>query len=185
MKGVLGITGTPGTGKKSVAPLAAKLLGVESFSIGELALAHGCARPMGGEYEVDTERLRRKLPALVPRPSVLHGHLLPAVLDPSLAERVVVLRCEPRTLGERLRSRRYPEPKVRANLEAELIGVVAAEAHDVFGSATVELDTTSAAPPKAAAAVARLTEGKASARRIDWTRSYGSAPKLRSLFPAG
>ncbi len=185
MKGILGITGTPGTGKKSVAPLAARLLGVDSFSIGDLALAHGCAKRKGGEYEVDTGRLRRKLSALMPRPSVLHGHLLPAVLDPSLAERVVVLRCEPRTLGERLRSRGYLEPKVRANLEAELIGVVAAEAHEAFGSATRELDTTSAAPPEAAAAVARLAEGKARGRRIDWTRSYGSAPKLRSLFPTG
>jgi adenylate kinase len=183
LNGILGITGTPGTGKKSIAPLVAELLGAECFSINELARDHGYAEAKGDDYEVDTKGLRRKIASLVPRPSVLHGHLLPAVLGRSLAERVVVLRCEPGVLGGRLRDRGYPGPKVRANLEAELIGLVASEAYNAFGALTCEFDTTSTAPPAAAAAVVRLAERKAAGRRIDWTRRYDSALKLRSLLP--
>ena len=96
---------------------------------------------------------------------------------------MVVLRCEPGVLGGRLRDRGYPGPKVRANLEAELIGLVASEAYNAFGALTCEFDTTSTAPPAAAAAVVRLAERKAAGRRIDWTRRYDSALKLRSLLP--
>ncbi|MDG6920499.1 MAG: AAA family ATPase [Nitrososphaerota archaeon] len=183
LKGIFGITGTPGTGKKSVAPLVAGVLGVRCFSVNELATARRRADADEGVYDVDTERLRGEIPSLVPRASVLYGHLLPAVLDPAIAERVVVLRCEPKVLRERLRSRGYPEAKVRANLEAELIGVVAAEAHEAFGVAACELDTTSTSPQEAAAMAAGLQGGAAGGRRIDWTLGYDSAPKLRSLLP--
>ncbi|MDG6916105.1 MAG: AAA family ATPase [Nitrososphaerota archaeon] len=183
LKGILGITGTPGTGKKSVAPLAAELLGVVPFSIDELALALGSAEADGDGYQVDTARLRRKIRSVVPRPSALYGHLLPSVLDPTLAERVVVLRCEPRVLGGRLRARGYPGEKVRANLEAELIGLVASEARGAFGARTREVDTTSTTPEEAAATVVAVARGRAGGSRIDWTRNYDSAPKLRSLLP--
>ena len=183
LKGILGITGTPGSGKKSVAPLAAELLGVGSFSINELSLALGSAKADGDGYEVDTAMLRREIRSIVPRPSVLYGHLLPSVLDPSLAERVVVLRCEPRVLGGRLRARGYRGEKVRANLEAELIGLIASEAYRAFGARTRELDTTSTTPAEAAAAVVTPSRGRAGGSRIDWTRSYDSAPKLKSLLP--
>ncbi len=185
MKGILGVTGTPGTGKKSVAPLAADLLGVGCFGINELALAHGFAEAKGDEFEVDAARLRRAVSSLVPRPSVIYGHLLPAVLDPRLAERVVVLRCEPGVLKGRLAARGYPPAKVRENLEAELIGLVSSEAHEAFGPVAFDLDATSTTPAKAAAAVARLSEGGQGGPRIDWTLNYDSAAKLRSLLPPG
>ena len=185
MKGILGVTGTPGTGKKSVAPLAADLLGVRCFGIDELALAHGFAKAKEDELEVDTARLRRAVPSLVPRPSVLFGHLLPAVLDPRLAERVVVLRCEPGVLKGRLAARRYPPAKVRENLEAELIGLVSSESHEAFGHVSCDLDTTFTTPTEAAAAVAKLSEGRPGRPRIDWTLNYDSAAKLRSLLPPG
>ncbi len=189
MRGIIGISGTPGTGKKTVAPLVASLVGLpEPLSIGSLARK--------GQVEVDPGVLRSKLLKLNPERAVVFGHLLPHVLDRSEAAMVAVLRCEPSVLRRRLAERGYPHAKVVENVEAELIGVVLDECVRKFGSELVrEYDTTSTSPKKVAAAIARdartaTAKGPEVAARakhawIDWTLDYGSSSKLRSLLAGG
>jgi adenylate kinase len=176
---LLCITGTPGTGKKTVAPLVAKALGLSA----PLAL-NSLARK--GQTEVDTALLRAKLLKLKPAPGVVYGHLLPHVLRKGDAALVAVLRCEPSLLRARLVSRGYPEAKVNANVEAELIGVVLDECVRRFGETKVrEYDTTSLPPKRVAEAIARDAKGPTGRRPpqwIDWTLGYDSSTKLRSLF---
>ncbi len=182
---VVGICGTPGTGKKTVSPLVARLLGLPAISINSLA--------PNGEPEVDTADLRKTLLHLAPERAVLYGHLLPHVLRKREAELVAVLRCEPAVLRSRLASRRYPQPKVTENVEAELIGVLLDECVGRFGEGLVrEYDTTKASPEKVAAAIAKdaraARRGTAGSRRrpwIDWTLRYDSSSKLRSLLSGG
>jgi len=183
---MVGVCGTPGTGKKTVSPIVARLMGLPPpIPINSLAPK--------GEVEVDTTFLRRKLLDLDPPRTVLFGHLLPHVLKKSEAGFVAVLRCEPSVLRERLVERGYPNAKVTENVEAELIGVVLDECVRRFGGALVrEYDTTSASPKTVASAIARDAEAaKAPGRRagagaprawIDWTLDYDSSTRLRSLF---
>jgi len=183
---MVGVCGTPGTGKKTVSPIVAKLMGLPApIPINSLA-------PKGGA-EVDTALLRRKLLDLDPPRAVLFGHLLPHVLRKSEAGFVAVLRCEPSVLRERLVERGYPRAKVTENVEAELIGVVLDECVRRFGSALArEYDTTSTSPQAVASAIVRDAEtakasgrgAAAGARRvwIDWTLDYDSSTKLRSLL---
>jgi adenylate kinase len=182
---MVGVCGTPGTGKKTVSPMVARLMGLPApIPINSLAPK--------GEAEVDTTLLRRKLLALDPPRAVLFGHLLPHVLRKSEAGFVVVLRCEPSVLRERLAGRGYPQAKVTENVEAELIGVVLDECLRRFGSALVrEYDATSASPRAVAMAIVRDAKAAtahgmraAGAPRawIDWTLDYGSSTKLRSLL---
>jgi adenylate kinase len=181
---MLGITGTPGTGKKSVAPLVAEELGVEAHSIGELARANGAAKRSKGEEAVDTEKLARALAPMGRSPDVVYGHLLPHVFDSLSLSDVVVLRCEPAVLKERLRKRGYPLEKVMENVEAELIGVVANTAFEKFGDRkTWELDTTKTSPHEAAKAIVESSRKRTpSGPKIDWTLAYDSARKLKSLL---
>jgi adenylate kinase len=178
------VTGTPGTGKKSVAPLVARRLGLPCRSIDGMARAHGLLDP--GSHEVDTDSLRAKLRRLRPGPSVVYGHLVPyAVPGPSVAK-ALVLRCEPSVLRGRLRSRGYDANKVGENVVAELIGLLAYEARRAFGPAKVfEIDSTSTPPAEtASAALAAILERRGERTRIDWTAGYGSARRLRSLLSA-
>ena len=183
MRGIIGICGTPGAGKKTVAPIVASLAGLPApISINSLART--------GQVEVDPKVLRTRLLKLNPGRAVVFGHLLPHVVNRSEVAMVAVLRCEPSVLRKRLVARRYPPAKVTENVEAELIGVVLDECVRKFGSELVrEYDTTSASPKKVAAAIARDARGngpKTAARAapawIDWTLSYGSSSKLRSLL---
>jgi adenylate kinase len=174
----VGLTGTPGTGKKSVAPIVASSLGLQAVSINDLA------GPGGTDDEVDTKALREIVHAKLRTPSLLYGHLLPYVLDKTNVSRVVVLRCEPTTLKKRIIARGYPPAKVVSNVEAELIGIVAFDAFSKFGPRyTAEVDTTHTSPEEAAITAARIVLGRSTPpRRIDWSLAYDSAERLSSLL---
>jgi len=178
---MLGITGTPGTGKKSIAPIVAKRLGMKCLGLNELVKSYGL---LGRSGAVDTQKLRAKLNADLSENSVVYGHLLPYVLPSSALSKVVVLRCEPRELKERLRLRGYGPSKIVENVEAELIGIVSSDAFDAYGRAkTSEVDTTGISPTEAAGAVIEIAVSKSrEAPRIDWTLDYDSGAKLRLLL---
>jgi adenylate kinase len=177
----VGLCGTPGTGKKTLAPVLARRLRADARAINSFAPA--------GALEVDPRALREALLESTPAGAVLYGHLLPHVLRRGEARFVAVLRCEPRVLKGRLEKRRYPAEKVTENVEAELIGVVLDECVRRFGSAAVhEYDTTtSRAPSRLAARIVSDMGLRRNAKKgwIDWTLDYDSSTKLRSLLGGG
>ena len=183
MGGIIGVTGSPGAGKKTVSPLIAAELGLPCVSLNDLALSYGLLKPGVGEGGVDTRKMKKML-ARNPRPALVFGHLLPYVVEPELAEKVVVLRCEPAALKRRLVSRGYAPRKVAENVEAELIGVVSADAYGAFGDArTFEVDTTLSTPADSSREAVSVVRGESSpGPRLDWLGNYGSGEKLRSLL---
>ncbi|MDG7011338.1 MAG: adenylate kinase family protein [Nitrososphaerota archaeon] len=178
---IFGITGTPGTGKKSVAPAVARAMRSPFISLNELAKSEGALR---GEV-VDTVALRTALAKRPRVPAVVYGHLLPYSIDRSMVSRVAVLRCEPSVLKQRLASRGYPEEKVLDNVRAELIGLVSADALKAFGKKSFEVDTTDSTPAATAAEIVSVAAGKRKGKGpVDWMPNYDSGPKLRSLLPS-
>ena len=179
---MLGITGTPGTGKKSIAPIVAERLGAKCVNLNDLAKSSRLIE--GKEGEVDAGKLRLRLERDLPRNAVVYGHLLPYVLRKEWASKVVVLRCEPAVLKERLRARGYRAEKIVENVEAELIGIISSDAYDRYGNAkTWEVDTTRSSPSEAAEAIVTMTKSSPrGAQRVDWTLDYDSGAKLRFLL---
>jgi adenylate kinase len=179
---MLGITGTPGTGKKSIAPIVAERLGLRCLSLNELARSRGLASRKSGA--VDTQKLRARLRGALPENAVVYGHLFPYVVPPSAVSKVVVLRCEPGVLKVRLQARGYDPTKIVENVEAELIGIVSSDTFDAYGrTKTVEVDTTRGSPADAARSVVEIALSRPrNAPRIDWTLGYDSGAKLRLLL---
>lgn len=181
MTDVIGVTGTPGTGKKSISPLMAEALGLRCLGVNDLARQCGALARRAGAVDVDL--LRSKIPEVIRGRALLYGHLVPYVLDRRSVSSVVVLRCAPGALKKRLAARGYPAKKVEENVEAELIGVVSADAFSAFGNEKVfEFDTTRTTPSGAAGRIVRLLRKGRSPDRIDWTLGYRSGAKLRSLL---
>ena len=177
----LGITGTPGTGKKTLAPAVAKELGVPFIGLNELLTPSERVRTSRG---VDPRLLRKRLLRRTRETALVYGHLVPDVLERGDVERVVVLRCNPSKLARRLRQRSYPRAKVAENVEAELIGVVSAASILRFGGRRcADFDTSSRSVTNSAAAVAKLLRAPhPRGARVDWVALYSSAEKLRSLL---
>jgi adenylate kinase len=176
------ITGTPGTGKKTIAPAVASLLRAPCLGLNELATQYGIVR-RGETGEVNPVRLGSRLREEIRGRCVLFGHLVPYALEEQDVARVVVLRCEPHVLKARLKARRYAKVEVVEDVEAELIGVIAADSVESFGHAKVaEFDNSDTPVGEAAAKVASLLSTWKRPDSVDWLLSYDSPEKLRSLL---
>ena len=170
---LVAISGTPGTGKTSLCPLLEKE-GWAVFTVEALAEEHGCVAGLDEAADsklVDIELLAGKVKDVdLPEKTIVEGHLshrLPVDI-------AVILRCNPKTLRERLSDRGYLEEKLRENLEAEGVDVILVEAVKALGKDKVyEVDTTYMNPVEAAAAVSEALEGNGERYRpgsVDWSQ---------------
>lgn len=176
----IGITGSPGTGKRSVGLELAKITGLEFVSINEYAINHGFGKWSRGEYVVDVERLHGRINT---NNRIVSGHLLPLVVPKTNLDLVVVLRCSPALLKRRYKKRRYSKAKTTENLEAEIIGEIASIAYKEYGiHKLVEIDTTNAGTPRAIAKrIIDISKGAKSRPfgTVDWISHIHSARDLR------
>ncbi len=162
----MALTGTPGTGKSAVGRVLRKELSV--VEVGDLARRLGLGRRTGRGVVVDLANLRRRFPRLhAAHPHQVYvghlAHLLP-ISD------VVVLRCDPRLLGQRLRRARRGSARDRAaNVVAEAIDLVLQEALRP-GRRVWEVDTTGRTPAQVAREVGRRIRhgGRSQYGRVRW-----------------
>ncbi|WP_336359348.1 adenylate kinase family protein [Haladaptatus sp. ZSTT2] len=144
------VTGTPGTGKTTATTLIDTDLDV-------IHLNHVIRDEDGLYSEVDEERdsLVADLDAvrewLGDRDDVLVDSHLAHHLT---ADKVIVLRCHPDQLEQRLLERGETAQKARENAESEALDVILSEAVNEHGlEAVYEIDTTDRTPEAVAAAI--------------------------------
>ncbi len=159
---MIALTGTPGTGKSSVAAELRKR-GYAVTSIIDLAERYGCViGEEEGELVIDIE----KLAELAEFDGIVEGHLSHLLR----AEKVIVLRCNPLVLKERLLARGWNYEKVMDNVEAELLDVILIEALESCGE-VYEIDATAASAKEVADAVEEIIKGRGEAfkpGRVNW-----------------
>lgn len=141
---ITAITGTPGTGKKSVAYLLRER-GMSTLSVEELARDHGI---LEGD-EIDISKLHAVSETLSRSKDLyIFGHLS----HYTRWDRAFVLRCSPDVLYERLIARGWKREKVIENVRSEILDIILCEAvqegEDVF-----QIDTTHLKPEQAAEAI--------------------------------
>jgi adenylate kinase len=160
-----GITGTPGTGKSA----AGDALQWHGYTV---VRAKDTTAPyvIGTDTErhtaiIDEERWAAEFRRVDGFVEGLLVHYLPV-------DRIVVLRCRPDTLKERLRSRGYPEEKVQENAECEALDLVLIETVERHPPDHIlEIDTTQLPAEKVAEQILGFTRGTVmpSFGSIDWS----------------
>ena len=162
---LIGITGTPGTGKTSVAE-ALRRRGIDVLdlktTVAPYVLEHD--DEMGADI-VDVE-------AWADANQFLEGYAEGAIAHFLPCEKIIVLRCRPDVLSKRLAPRGYSEAKIRENAEAEALDVILIETADAFAAEQInEIDTTSIDSETAAEQILSFADGKipASFGSIDWS----------------
>jgi adenylate kinase len=150
------LTGTPGTGKTTVADRLETDL--EVIHLNEVVASEGLYDEVDEQREskvVDVEGIREYLTG---RDGILVESHLAHLVD---ADRVVVLRCHPEEIVGRLRERSESEESAEENAESEALDVILAEAVERFGRENVyEVDTTDREPEAVAGAVTAAITGE-------------------------
>jgi len=149
----IALTGTPGTGKTTVAGLLPyHVIDINALVKGGMNFGKD---PERGCLEADMDALANHLATLDSDDTIiLEGHFSHHFADWS-----IVLRLSPSVLGPRLEARGYSAQKIRENLEAEALDVILVEAVQLCGRVD-EIDTTEKSPPEVAELVARIIQGK-------------------------
>ncbi len=163
---VLAVSGTPGVGKTHLSALMADH-GWDVVSLASLAEEHGCldeVDPSDGAAPIDIHRLADAWVPPAGTRVVVDGHLA-HLLD---VDGVVLLRCAPETLAERLERRGYDDLKVRANVEWELTAGHWAELLEFeVDHPLIELDATTTPPSGLLEAVQNWVDGGMSGLTIN------------------
>ena len=147
---LIAITGTPGVGKTSVSA-ELRRRGYEVVDANEHLRAHGLLT----EKDVPRDTFNVDMEAF----------------NDSLEEYIIVLRCRPSVLAERLRKRGYSEAKVRENVQAEVLDVILCEATDTDIPVN-EYDCSEGTPSDAVDFIERILNGEIELGppgRVDWS----------------
>jgi adenylate kinase len=138
---IVSLTGTPGTGKTTLSEtLRGK--GYGTVDLNEHIRTNGLLGRFDADrdtHEVDVVRLNRSLAQYRGTDGTvfLEGHLS-HFTDCDI---IIVLRCCPSVLYERLKARGYAEKKILENVRAEILDVILCEAAD-SGRPVHEIDTS-------------------------------------------
>ncbi len=151
MKTIL-VTGTPGTGKTTLAKKLSLLLGYTYFDVGSFIKnfhLYSSYDRKRQTYVVDEAKLASKLIKVRQKAlntgfrGIIFDSHLSHCLPPKYADLCVVTRCELKALEHRLAKKGYGMAKVRENLDAEIFDTCLVEAKEM-GHKILIFDTTQA-----------------------------------------
>jgi len=163
----IALTGTPGTGKTSVAALLPyRVIDINAIVKGGLNLGIDLER---GCLEADMEGLEMKLAEMdTDELTILEGHF-----SHYFADEAVVLRLVPSELRKRLEARGYSEAKIKENLESEALDVILIEAVE-FCNRVSEIDTTGKTPREVSNLVVKAIRNEIELEpgQVDWLEVF-------------
>lgn len=149
LKQVILITGTPCTGKTTLAKQLTTKLDALYVNLTDFAKANGLT---SGEDQqrnttiIDEEKMRKKLTETINQTEkatvIVDGHYASAVVPSNLATHVFVLRRNPIELKEFMQKCKFSEAKLYENLSAEILDVCLVEALREQEGKVCELDVT-------------------------------------------
>ncbi len=165
------LTGTPGTGKSSVSE-ELRRRGIDAVDGKRFIIDHGLMGELDearDTHEVDLDDLNDALEEFRQSDGIV-------VFDSHLSHfmdshGIIVLRCHPDVLAERLRARGYGEAKVTENVQAEVLDEILCEATE-SDIPVCEIDCTSCSVQESADAVEQILKGKVQdypPGRTDWS----------------
>ncbi len=169
---IIAISGTPGTGKTTVAKILAHDLGYALIDLNEFAKAHKLA--LGADRArnamiVDVSALKKEVSQMEGN-IVLEGHLAHFCS----ADVFIILRANPRELSRRLAAKGWRKEKIRENAEAEIMNICLDEAVESHNKKVFEVDTTKKNAEEVAAILKEIIGGKNMEKyapgKADWTR---------------
>jgi adenylate kinase len=162
---ILLITGTPGTGKSTVAEILKNKIGASLVGVNKLVedkhIYTGIDEDRGYKI-VDLDAMCLELNKVIENSKdedvlIVEGHLSHYFEGGDL---VVVLRAKPSVLRERLKTKGWTNSKIQENIEAEAIDICTFESYEIHGDNVNEIDTSDLKPEEVADLIIDVITGK-------------------------
>jgi len=178
------ITGSPGTGKHTIAKLISSKLNLEIIDINKIAISNGVFEKNNGTLDVDVYKLKKIINKMDSENSILVGHLAPYVISPKNVEMAVVLRKSPYKLQSTYKKRRYSSKKSLENIGSEILGIVHHDTVHEFGrEKTFQIDTTDKSIYATVKKVESIFKGNRTEDNVDWLQLVLKKGDMRRFFP--
>ena len=179
---LVGITGTPGTGKTSVTELLESRTSYRVIHINELIKEEKLYSEVDNErgcVVADMDLVDRRVREMASADDIT---ILDSHLSHHLADSVIVLRTKPDVLRDRLQKRNYSTEKVEENLEAEALDIILCESVEWCDN-VFEIDTTSQSVERTLDDIRNILEGLVKGREkeladryrpgsVDWSEEF-------------
>ena len=176
----MAITGTPGVGKSTISKHLKDKLMEKGISVEYIDLTEAVKRnnlyiekdEYMDSYVVDFQKLKEYLKGIKGDFIILDGHVS-HLLD---VDFIVVLRCNPQVIKERLEKRGYSEEKVKENVGAEILDVSLVESLERWKKENIpvyEIDTTNRSVDSIVDEIIESIENKKiKYGTVDWLEDY-------------
>lgn len=169
------VTGTPGTGKTTFSTMLAKDIGAKYVSLTQFVSTRGLYTRVDSKRQskvVDLKRVQARLKTMLRKSgglTIVDTHI-PEIAPKNRVKSVFVLRCHPKVLEKRLKSKKWKPSKILENVLAEVLDVCLTHAVGYYGTRRIfQLDTSRANVTKCVAAAKRIVQKPPRRKiRIDW-----------------
>lgn len=166
---IIAISGTPGTGKHTVAKVLADKMGYRVIDLGK------ALNKEKKEREVTLIELNRTFQKLKKDNSIVISHLSHLINSPDI-RMVIVLRTDPLILADRLKHRNYSREKIYDNVMFEAIDGTYMEALKRRGN-VFQVDNTLNVH-RTVERVLKIINGKEKSETIDFSRKIVKIEKM-------
>ena len=187
---VILISGTPGTGKTTIAQILKKNYSALCINLTDTALEKGFILEEDSERQTNVADLEKLVPFiedLIKKHKgnmIIEGHYVDVIPD-ELITILIILRTDPHILESRLDAKGFWPSKIRENIQSEILGTCtsfALETHD--RNKIYEIDTSTATPDEIVKKIQYFIENRpiSNVGEINWLQKLEANDKLMEFF---
>jgi adenylate kinase len=181
------ITGTPSTGKTTIAKKLAELLNHQHVEVAKIIIEEKLYKGLDevrGSFIVDIKRAKRFFTAYLAEHHdvILDSHVI-EIFPRKLVDKVLVLRAHPILILKRGAERGWSLEKCLENAQAELLDVCFFDALRLYGKNRVwQVDCTCRSVEEIVREILSILQGKGRRRWIDWLKELEGEGELDLLL---
>lgn len=185
---IVTVTGTPGVGKTRLSKMLSREYDLKYIDFEGLLIKNGLYKEYDEEvnsYVIDIDKARVFLESVDLNNSILDGHNVLLVYPCYKVDKVILLRCSPYILLERLLSKGFNKRKILENVQSEILDVIAS---DVYSSCdlnkVLEVDVSKGIDDKYHIVISFINNeiGHDASDKVDWLGLISKNNDLNRFF---